>query len=108
MYPDRYDLVLLPIGFVDEILEQAAAFAGLLDAKRVVPMHYWNPDDRDRFVQLLDGTSDARGHPYAVRATGGPELMLGATEGWEDGVEVIALSPAPAVDAPRAWASPAR
>jgi L-ascorbate metabolism protein UlaG (beta-lactamase superfamily) len=95
LYPDTYDLVLLPIGFVTDIVEPAAVFAGLLDARRIVPMHYWSPADRDRFLDRLAGRTDGRGRPYRIVRSEGPDLALDVTVSDPDSVTVIGLSPAP-------------
>ena len=94
LYPDRYDAVLLPIGFVRNILEEAAGFVALLDAARVVPMHYWSPEDRDTFLELMDGRRDTRGRGYRVGVGAGSTLALVAgTPG--TGPWVHGLTPAP-------------
>lgn len=95
LYPDSYDLVLLPIGFIDDIVEEAAAFARLLDARRLVPMHYWSPVDRDRFLDRLEGRSDGQGRPYRIEPRDGPVLRLERTISDEGVVTVIGLTPAP-------------
>lgn len=93
LYPDLYDVVLVPIGFVRDILEPAAAFVGLLRARIVVPMHYWSPGDRDAFLKLVDGRPGADGKALRTRMGGGPVLCLGP--GAAGGPEVVALDPAP-------------
>ncbi len=96
LYPDTYDLVLLPIGFVRDILEEAAAFAALLDARRMVPMHFWSPADRDRFLELMAGRTDSRERAYRVRSSPAAGLSLMSGEAVRDpAVEVIGLTPAP-------------
>jgi L-ascorbate metabolism protein UlaG (beta-lactamase superfamily) len=95
LYPDTYDLVLLPIGYVSDILAEAAQFVTLLDARRVVPMHYWSPADRDTFLGLLDGRADSRGRAYSTRIERSAGLTVSATETVEH-VEVIGLAPAQA------------
>lgn len=62
-YPERYDLVFLPIGFVHDILDEASEFITLLDARRVIPMHYWSPADRDVFLDRMKDRSHWGGSP---------------------------------------------
>jgi L-ascorbate metabolism protein UlaG (beta-lactamase superfamily) len=96
LYPDGYDLVLLPIGYVSDILAEAAEFLPLLNARRVIPMHFWNPADRDSFLELVDGETDGNGRRYVAVAKTTSELTIGTTDGPADVVEVIGLSPEPA------------
>jgi L-ascorbate metabolism protein UlaG (beta-lactamase superfamily) len=106
LYPHRYDLVFLPIGFVSDILEEAATFATLLNADRIVPMHYWSPGDRDRFLELMEERRDSRGRPYRIQPAGGPELAMTArgesrgegppTPADERPPRIIGLTPGPA------------
>ncbi len=93
LYPDAYDVVLVPIGFVRDILEPAAAFVGLLRARTIVPMHYWNPGDRDAFLELVDGRPGMDGRALQARLAGGPVLC--PSPGAAGGPDVVALDPAP-------------
>jgi L-ascorbate metabolism protein UlaG (beta-lactamase superfamily) len=95
LYPDHYDLVLLPIGFVRDILEEAAAFAALLDTDRLVPMHYWEPADRDRFLEMVRHGADERGRPYRVRADPSARMTIHGGVGRAEVVEVTGLTPGP-------------
>ena len=96
LYPDTYDLVLLPIGFTRDILAEAAAFVKLLDTRYVTPMHYWSPQDRDTFLAMLDGATDSRARRYEVRSLLDAEFELREHEGGNrEAVQVIGLSPAP-------------
>lgn len=95
LYPDHYDLVLLPIGFVHDILTEAAEFVTHLDTDAVVPMHFWSPGDRDRFLTLMEGRHDRRGRSYRSRNFPGAELALPTGPRPEDTVLVIGLSPGP-------------
>jgi len=96
LYPDTYDLVLLPIGYTRDILAEAAAFVKLLDAQYVIPMHYWDPQDRDTFLAMLDGAADSRERKYEVRGTSGAGFDLPGSSGDRRSVvQVIGLRPAP-------------
>ncbi len=95
LYPDTYDLVFLPIGFVQDILAEAAEFVTHVDTRRVVPMHYWQPADRDSFLERMRDRTDARGANYQARALQGASFRL-TTEGRRDDViEVLGLTPGP-------------
>jgi L-ascorbate metabolism protein UlaG (beta-lactamase superfamily) len=95
LYPDRYDLVLLPIGFVREILSQAAEFVTLLNADVIVPMHYWDPQDQERFLDIMRGMTDGGGRPYQVRPGGGAVLRVPSRGDPPPLVEVVGLTPGP-------------
>ena len=94
LYPDRYDLVLLPIGYVDNILEGALDFLTYLDAGAVVPMHYWNPKDREAFLKLAEGRTDAWGRRYEIRVRLGPALTLSPGSSPPASVQLVGLDPA--------------
>lgn len=95
LYPDSYDLVLAPIGFVRDILAEAARFVTMLDARRVIPMHYWSPADRNTFLELLANRVDARGRRYHVRVQPGATLWLDKDTEADSVVEAIGLTPGP-------------
>lgn len=95
LYPGPYDLVLLPIGFVSDILAEAAEFASLLDARRIVPMHFWSPADRDTYLAMMEGGENAFGQVFRTRAEPGPVLRVEAWAEDPDVVEVIGLAPGP-------------
>ena len=48
----------------------------LLDARYVIPMHYWDPQDRDTFLAMLNGVADSHGRSYEVHATSEAEFEL--------------------------------
>lgn len=95
LYPDNYDAVLVPIGFIRDILTEAAAFVTLLDAQRIVPMHYWSPADKEAFLGIMEGQADSRGRPYRVVTPEDAALVLGNTADETGIVEVMGLTPAP-------------
>ncbi|MDH4271615.1 MAG: MBL fold metallo-hydrolase [Candidatus Aminicenantes bacterium] len=95
LYPDTYDLVFMPIGFVTDISASAAAFANLLDARRIVPMHYWSPEEKERFLELVEGKNRTSGGRYRIRRAGSPVLFLRPQGGEDPGVLVISLDPGP-------------
>lgn len=49
MYPDRYDLVLLPIGYITDIVEPASEFAALMRTY-IIPIHYWSKKEKEKFL----------------------------------------------------------
>lgn len=95
LYPGRYDLVLLPIGFVQDILAEAAEFVTLLDARAVVPMHYWDPADRDAYLDLFEPRTDSRGRSYRTRKEPGAITRMRLGSSSPGHVEVVGLTPGP-------------
>ncbi len=95
VYPDTYDLVFLPIGFVHDILSEAVEFATLLNARRLVPVHYWRPADRDAFLNMMRGRLDARGREYRVTVSPQTVYVLSGAEQQEHVVEVVGLTAGP-------------
>jgi L-ascorbate metabolism protein UlaG (beta-lactamase superfamily) len=95
IYPDTYDLVLLPIGYTDNIVAEAAEFAGFLDARVMVPMHYWSEGEKTEFLERMGGRLDASGEPYDSRETGRATLRVVPTPDSGEGTQVLGLTPAP-------------
>jgi L-ascorbate metabolism protein UlaG (beta-lactamase superfamily) len=95
VYPDSYDLVLLPIGSPEPILREAAEFAGFLDARIIVPMHFWDPADRTAFLERMGGRRDRLDRPYAVGESGAADIRLLPASGPVETVEVVGLTPSP-------------
>lgn len=95
LYPGHYDVVLLPIGFTSDILEKAAEFAALLDADIIVPMHFWTPGDRDRFLSIMQGRLNRLGRIHeAHRGSGAKVEPYSTSQAHRDGpVMVLGLVP---------------
>jgi len=100
LYPDSYDLVLLPIGFTRDILPEAAEFAGYLDARTIVPMHFWSLEDRDAFLTRMADRRDAGDRPYSSRIVEEAGFQLTVVADPVVEVEVLGLTPAPVVSLP--------
>jgi L-ascorbate metabolism protein UlaG (beta-lactamase superfamily) len=94
LYPDTYDVLLLPIGFTSDILEPAARFLGLLKARAVIPMHYWEPADKQSFLALLKDRQRPDGRRYVIRETEGPQWSLREAALPAEAVLVVSLAPA--------------
>jgi L-ascorbate metabolism protein UlaG (beta-lactamase superfamily) len=93
LYPGSYDLVLVPIGFTRDILQEAAEFTALLDAAMVIPMHYWEPADRGTFLDLFRGRTDSSGRTYQSHRTPGSSVILGPGSPSPEFVAVVGLTP---------------
>jgi L-ascorbate metabolism protein UlaG (beta-lactamase superfamily) len=48
------DLLLLPIGWTRRVIEESIQMMDLLQPKRVIPMHYWSPQEKNEFLQLVE------------------------------------------------------
>jgi L-ascorbate metabolism protein UlaG (beta-lactamase superfamily) len=92
LYPGPYDLVLMPIGFVSDILAPAAEFLDLLPAARVVPMHYWRPEDKAAFLERVRNRAAAGSRPWFVEEPRGATLCLPDGRGKDS--RLISLEPA--------------
>jgi L-ascorbate metabolism protein UlaG (beta-lactamase superfamily) len=92
-YPDRYDLVLLPVDYVSDITQAAAKFAGLLRMERMIPMHYWTPATKDVFFAALTVEGKTSGREWRiVRAeTGSWSITLPPPR--EESKEAVSLTP---------------
>jgi len=95
LYPDIYDLVLLPIDFVSDISEDAAEFAGLLKYARLVPMHYWTQEAKEKFLDAVVAAPGAEGTPRRLVRAGGPALVVPGLDEDPSGPGIISLDPKP-------------
>jgi L-ascorbate metabolism protein UlaG (beta-lactamase superfamily) len=98
-YPDSYDLVLMPIGFTQDIIPAAAAFAEYLDARTIIPMHYWTLEERDAFLARMGDRRDGMDRAYRSRLSQEPKLLITPLDGPLVEPEVVGLTPAE-------WATP--
>lgn len=99
LYPDSYDLILLPIGFVTDIVKPAADFLALLKTHAVVPMHYWRSADKERFLEVLQDQDGRRGG-FSISRIEGPGLTVSPGESAAGKVRVVSLEPAAWTDGP--------
>ena len=94
-YDGTYDLLLLPIGHIEDIVPAAAEFMELFRARRVVPMHYWSPQERVNFLSILRGKVETENKSYVFETPGGPRLCLDPPRTGDGPLRVISLEPAP-------------
>jgi ankyrin repeat protein/L-ascorbate metabolism protein UlaG (beta-lactamase superfamily)/Tol biopolymer transport system component len=95
MYPDVYDLVMLPIGFVNDIVHPAAEFAVLLRAKRLIPMHYWSAEEKANFLSLIKDKKNDVGIAYSIDKVNGAKVCLPELGDHKPFVRVYDLDPWP-------------
>jgi len=67
----------------------------LFRARRVVPMHYWNPQERETFLSILRAKAETDRGSYVFENPGGPRLCLDPPRAGNGPVRIIALDPAP-------------
>ncbi len=94
-YDGTFDLLLLPIGHIEDIVPAAAEFMTLFRTQRVVPMHYWSPQERVNFLSILRGKVETERKPYVFETPGGPRLCLEPPRAGLGPLRVISLEPAP-------------
>jgi len=97
MYPDDYDLVLLPIGYVTDIVNPAVEFTALIQAKRLIPMHYWSKEEKQRFLSLMREKKGETGVSHEVVDSDSARLCLYPSAEDDLPVKVIGLNAAPYV-----------
>ena len=94
-FPDRCDLVMMPIESKVQFIPQAQAFLEVLCPLRVIPMHYWSAPYREAFLSRLEGTHGDGALSYVVERYPGPGYSLGRKSARADAVMVVVLEPAP-------------
>ena len=95
IFPEPVDLLLVPIGWTRNILQEAEATVALLQPRRVIPIHYWSRGEKADFLTLLADRNQSAGASYQVQEIGDAEYDI-----WIDGaavrpIQVISLEPAP-------------
>ncbi len=87
--PERIDLLLIPIGWVKDIVKEAAAYAKFLNPKRLLPMHYWSADEKKRFLEILSGS----GSDFMIDEKNDPIIEIISNEKIS-GTKIIKIKPA--------------
>ena len=87
--PVKINLLLVPIGWVRDITEQAAVYVDCLSPERVIPMHYWSVNEKKTFLAKLKEFDKI----YDIHEIGGPTYALPIFRPPKN-VEVISLTPA--------------
>jgi L-ascorbate metabolism protein UlaG (beta-lactamase superfamily) len=90
--PEQLDLLMVPIDWKREITLQAVSYVEFLRPKRVVPMHYWSSEVKERFLDSLEQAN--RGY-YIIKAER-PDCRIFVTQPTKP-VEVISLNAGPVV-----------
>jgi L-ascorbate metabolism protein UlaG (beta-lactamase superfamily) len=92
-YPQTYDLLLMPIGWVKDIIPEAEAFIDLLQPRRVIPMHYWSPAYKAEFMAYLATQTGLAGKHYHIQTIQGPDYSISARD--DQPIQVISLEAGP-------------
>lgn len=53
LYKGKFDIVFIPVGFKSYIADKAASFSELINAKVIVPMHFWTNAEKEKFIDLM-------------------------------------------------------
>ncbi len=92
-YPDKYDLLMMPIGWIKSIEKEAADFVNLLRPGSLIPMHYWSPASREEFLSILEKRNSSEDGFHIKRLNGAEHLMF-LPEEKKPGIQVVVLNPA--------------
>lgn len=95
MFPNRLDLLLIPIGWTKDILKEAEATVGFLKPRQVIPMHYWYKHTKEQFLKDLESgnPSDAK---YRILTVNGPEYsIVQLNSSLDETIQVVSLEPKP-------------
>ncbi len=96
LYPDNYDVVMVPIGYMHDILAEAAEFTTYINARKIIPMHYWSPPDRDTFIEMMGTKRDRNDRPYISTVVQSARFFLEEDIDLTDSVAVVGLLPSSA------------
>jgi len=104
IFPENIDLLFMTIGFTSNILQQAEKFVALLKPKRIIPMHYWQVQDKASFFSHLEALSNNSEKNYVIDNRSTPLYTFSASDTTTP-INVIGLEPAPFIpyDTPDIW-----
>jgi len=97
IYPDVYDLVLLPIGYVTDIVHPASEFAAFVRTKRMIPIHYWSEEEKKLFLSLMRDKTSEIGVAYEVVESDSAQFCISDSAEGKLTIKVIGLKAAPYV-----------
>jgi L-ascorbate metabolism protein UlaG (beta-lactamase superfamily) len=89
------DLLLVPISWTRDIIKEAEATVALLQPRRVIPIHYWSPQEKGSFLAHLAAQNETVGASYQVQEVGGAEYDIWIAGADVMPIQVISLEPAP-------------
>jgi L-ascorbate metabolism protein UlaG (beta-lactamase superfamily) len=95
LFPEPFDLVLMPIEGKARYFHEAASFLDMLHPRRVIPMHYWSEACREEFLRLLVERSQDGRTPYIIEQDGTSEYRLRAHDHTTQAVTLVVLTPSP-------------
>jgi hypothetical protein len=95
IFAEPIDLLLLPIGWTQDIVREAEATVALLQPQRVIPMHYWNAQEKRRFLGHLAAQNRTVGTTYQGKEIASAEYDVWIDEADVTPVQVVSLEPAP-------------
>lgn len=94
-FSEPIDLLLLPIGWTRDIIREGEVTVALLQPRRVIPMHYWNAQEKRRFLRHLAAQNRTAWTTYQVKETVSAEYDVWVDEADGTPIRVISLEPAP-------------
>ena len=95
IFPDTIDLLLMTIGGRSNIIQQAEAFIDLLRPEMVIPMHYWNREDKIAFLSFLERQNGTKGKQYQIKEIQSAKYSISNFHAGLTPIQVISLEPAP-------------
>jgi L-ascorbate metabolism protein UlaG (beta-lactamase superfamily) len=95
IFPEPVDLLLVPIGWTQNILQEAETTVALLQPRQVIPIHCWSPGEKAGFLALLAERNQTAGASYQIQEIGGAEYDIWIDSAEVTPIQVISLEPAP-------------
>ncbi|MCU0646203.1 MAG: MBL fold metallo-hydrolase [bacterium] len=95
IFPEKIDLLLMPIEGVSQFIQQAEQFIDFIKPKRVIPMHYWSKQYESDFLAYLESQNQAAGKNYQIDRQLGAKFTVSTSDTSTIPVSVISLNPLP-------------
>ena len=97
-FPEKIDLLLMPIEGVSQFIPQAEAFIDFLRPKRVIPMHYWSKKCESDFLAYLESQNQSAGKNYRIDRRSGAKYAVAVSDTATIPIQIISLNPSPFSD----------
>ena len=93
IFPETFDLVLMPIEGKSKFIPEAEEFMHLLQPKRVIPMHYWSNQYKEDFLKYLDEQNITIGKSYEIQKLNSAQVSISDTKIKSSSIQIISLEP---------------
>ena len=105
IFPEKIDLLLMPIQGVSQFISQAEEFIEFLQPRRMIPIHYWTKQYKADFLAHLENMNQTAGKNYQIQRLNTAKYAASPFDTSSAAIRIISLEPAPfsAFNQPEIW-----